>query len=538
MPVPDTSPVVPSSPGDTKDVNPAVRNAVRLCLSAKEYRVLYDIAVKRAPVLKNKLPSSLRDDPAALSRNRHSLTAVRASLRVLVGSSVALKLAEMIMSRIRGDGSKKTRTPLLRSPNFRLSFSLSLLLLLHRLLYRFLVRLRANLGTDDAHSFRERNPRISRALTSQYAPAIGASLAGFALGIAPQDQLRLTAAIWTSTRSLEYLFNAMDSKGWLDGRPWWFGSWLLMPVSCAQLFHAFVFDRETTPGLYPQPTGVAPRQHLLAGEGGDCGLARIYCGSALAVSSIMQLAMVYTDVVSRAFVSPILHPTDPNTLPAVVKSLSPITGPAHPLITSLSCAVLHPSLPNCSTAFLHHILLSVPLLARFLTTVTLALSIPKFKSILAQPITSINTISKKIIMLTAVLSAAIGSAWGSVCLLNSTLPRSTLPTKRFFLSGALGGLPFLVLGNSRSLFTYFFRAALDSAWKTGVKRGMWKGGRSGELALFVLSWALIGSILEGNPDAVQGGGLRKGLTWLRGDGFVDPVEVEKRKARRAKKVDN
>lgn len=125
--------------------------------------------------------------------------------------------------------------------------SVSLLLLLHRILYRFLVRLRVNLRTDDARPFRERHPRISRALTSRFAPATGASLAGFALGICPQDQLRLTAAIYMSTRSLEFLFNVMDEKGWCEKRPWWFGSWLLMPVSFAQLFHAFVFDREATP---------------------------------------------------------------------------------------------------------------------------------------------------------------------------------------------------------------------------------------------------------------------------------------------------
>lgn len=124
---------------------------------------------------------------------------------------------------------------------------MSLLLLLHRLLYRFLIRLRVNLRTDDAQPFRERNPRISRVLTSRFAPAVGASLAGFTLAITPQEQLRLTAAIYWSTRSLEFLYNVMDEKGWLDKRPWWFGSWLLMPVSCAQLFHAFVFDRETTP---------------------------------------------------------------------------------------------------------------------------------------------------------------------------------------------------------------------------------------------------------------------------------------------------
>lgn len=137
--------------------------------------------------------------------------------------------------------------------------------------------------------------------------------------------------------------------------------------------------------------------------------------------------------------------------------------------------------------------------------------------------------------MTAVLSTAIGSAWGSVCLFNNTLPRATLPTKRFFLSGALGGLPFLFMGQSRSIYLYFFRAAVDSAWKTGVKRGLWKGSRGGELVLFVTSLALIGSVLEGNPEAVQGGGLRKGLSWLRGDGFIDPVEVEQRRARRALK---
>ena len=142
---------------------------------------------------------------------------------------------------------KQPRVPLLRSPVLRLSLSLSLMLLLHRFLHRFFVRLRASLRTDDARPFRERNPRISKALTSKYAPAIGASTAGFALGVYPESQLRITAAIYTATRGLEFVYNALEEKGWFKDRPWWFGSWLLMPVSCAQLFHAFVFDRETEP---------------------------------------------------------------------------------------------------------------------------------------------------------------------------------------------------------------------------------------------------------------------------------------------------
>lgn len=74
----------------------------------------------------------------------------------------------------------------------------------------------------------------------------------------PQEQLRLTGAIYWSVKSLEFLFNAVDSKGLLDKRPWWFGSWLLMPVSCAQLFHAFVFDRETTPKVGPYFRALMP----------------------------------------------------------------------------------------------------------------------------------------------------------------------------------------------------------------------------------------------------------------------------------------
>ena len=145
--------------------------------------------------------------------------------------------------------SNAAPVPYLRSLGFRLALSLSSMLFFHRLLYRFFSRLRANLKTDDARPFRDRNPKTAMALTSRYAPAIGASLAGFLLGAYPQSQLRVTAAIYAATRSLEYVYNVLDEKGWFKDRPWWFGSWLLMPLSTAQLFHAFIFDRETTPGV-------------------------------------------------------------------------------------------------------------------------------------------------------------------------------------------------------------------------------------------------------------------------------------------------
>lgn len=144
----------------------------------------------------------------------------------------------------------KSKTSILRSPNLRLSLSLSLILYLHRILFRFFTRLRSNLLSKDAASFRRRNPRIARSLTSRLAPAVGASLAGFALGVYPADQLRLTVAIYVSTRAAEFAYNALENEGWFRNKPWWWGSWMLMPLATGQLLHAFVFDRDCFPKVW------------------------------------------------------------------------------------------------------------------------------------------------------------------------------------------------------------------------------------------------------------------------------------------------
>jgi len=141
----------------------------------------------------------------------------------------------------------KPKTSILKSPNFRLSLSVSMILLLHRLLYRFFSRLRTNLLTKDAAPFRRRNPRISKSLTSRFAPAIGASLGGLALGVYPADQLRITIAIYIITRAAEFTYNTLENDGWFRNKPGWVGSWMLMPFATGQLLHAFVFDRDCFP---------------------------------------------------------------------------------------------------------------------------------------------------------------------------------------------------------------------------------------------------------------------------------------------------
>lgn len=132
----------------------------------------------------------------------------------------------------------------------RLSASLSLILLFHRLLHRFFTRLRSSLLTDNAKPFRQRNPRVSAALTSKLAPAVGAALAGFWLGLYPAAQLRLTVTIYMLSRALEFGYNNLEDLGYLKNKPWWFGSWMIMPAACGQLLHAFVFDRDCFPATY------------------------------------------------------------------------------------------------------------------------------------------------------------------------------------------------------------------------------------------------------------------------------------------------
>ncbi|OJD16083.1 hypothetical protein AJ78_03716 [Emergomyces pasteurianus Ep9510] len=524
-------------PGSQKATHPFIRNALRISLSASEYKLLHEKLIKRLPpAIESHILEPIAFRELVKSQNKYNEAAIRASLRVLLATTAGMKLFAYIQQKLAARRSpnalKPPKVPFRQSPAFRLSAALSLTLLLHRLLRRFFLRLRANLRTDDARPFRERNPRISRALTSKYAPAIGSSLAGFALGTYPQSQLRLTLAIYMSTRSLEFLFNELDAQGWFKDRPWWFGSWLLMPVSFAQLFHAFVFDRDAEPKWFGDfilkftPGHIHPRP-------GSFPADRHWPDQYETVDALAKIS----ELKWPAFTSPILHPSNPKVLPDPLQSISAITSPAHPSIASLSCALLHPKSPSCLTAFLHQNLLSIPLLARFLTKVYLVLSLLKFKAFLAHPILATKALCTKILSRTAVLSAALGAAWGSVCLFNSFLPRSLLPTQRFYLSGALGGLPFACLARdgNRSLFLYFFRVAVDSAWKVGTKRGVWRGWKGGDLFVFVASWALIGALLEKNPSSVDGARLRKVFAWLRGDGFADLAEAggAKKKGKKA-----
>jgi len=353
---------------------------------------------------------------------------------------------------------------------------------------------------------------------SRIAPAVGASFAGFLLGVSPGDQTRITIGIYAFSRALEFLYNSFEEKGWFKNKPWWMGSWLLMPVACGQLLHAFVFDRDCFPASYGNfilkrsPGYIQQRpetypQHLT------------WPSTFTIVDSLATISKLKWP----AFVSPILFPAVTTTLPAAVSSVAPITDPAHPLIRHLSCAVLHPHDPSCLRTYLSYYAAAFPPMAKFFTLIYAVMALPRnYKTLLSSPLSVLTPLAARVFRTSFFLTAAIGSAWGSICLLQNTLPRGVLPTGRWFISGFIAGLwAFLERGSGRSNFLYSARMSLDSMWKVGRKRGYWRGVVGGDVVLFVTSLAVINVIYERDPKAVSGGFVRKSLGMLRGDGWID-----------------
>ncbi|KAI9644033.1 hypothetical protein NHQ30_007385 [Ciborinia camelliae] len=535
---PSGAPEGPKPPRDRisakSTADPILRNALRYTISAKEYETLHKYIISRSKVLKRNAPTVIKVEKLVErpGRDDYNAAAVRGSLRLFLATSAGLKIWSLFTERFMGAGKAGgKKVSLWKSPNFRLSLSLSSILLLHRILFRFFTRLRAHLLKSEARPFRQRNPKTSRTLTSSLAPAVGASLAGFMLAVYPSDQLRLTIAIYSLSRAAEISYNLAEDEGWIWGkegsrweRPWWWGSWLLFPLTCGQLLHAFVFDRDCFPKQYGDFI-LKHSPHYIQYRPEDYPENLPWPNTYDIVDNLAEMARLNYP----PFVSPILFPNNP-TLPQSLSTISPITSPAHPLITSLTCATLHPSDPSCLRTYLTYWIQVFPRLARVFTLILTLFSLPSYRKFYNSPISSLNALAIRILKCTLYISGAIGTSWASICVFQSFLPRHVLPTQRFFLGGALGGLwGFVVRKDARSQFLYSARASMDSLWKVGKKRGWWKGIKGGDVGIFVLSLMAIEMVYERDGRAMRSGMLRKMISGMRGEGWRDyVVEEEKR----------
>jgi len=512
-----------------RPLDPITRTALRYTISPREYELLHQYLISRAPKqVQKRTPDPPRYEKIIKSGTQggdYNVAAVRAAFRVFAAAYVGLKSWEVVMEKLasRQGTSSQAKPPKHRNPNARIALSFSSILLLHRLLHRFFRRLRASLLEESAQPFRGRNPRITHLLTSRYTPALGASLAGACLGIAPTDQFRMTIAIYLLSRSLEFGYNALESSGALwkneNGKPWWFGSWIIMPFACGQLLHAFVFDRECFPESYGRqilkwsPEYIQLRPTLYPTN-------KKWPGTFDIVDALAELGKLRWP----AFVSPILFPGSKDTRPSgpALAKITPITAPAHPGITHTSCAVLHPHDPSCARIHLKYWLSAFPTVTKSFTLIYGAFAVLAYKSLLKDPMSFLNKLSARILRASLFITGAIGTSWASICFFANYLPRDVLPTQRWFLGGLIGGLwAYAARSGERSTFLYSARLSIDSLYKVGRKRGWWRGLRGGDVMVFVASLALVNAVYEAQQGAVRGALLRKGVSSLRGEGWVD-----------------
>ena len=203
-------------------------------------------------------------------------------------------------------------------------------------------------------------------------------------------------------------------------------------------------------------------------------------------------------------------------------AIAPLASGAHPLITSLSCATLHPADPSCSRTLLTFWLRSFPPLTRLFLLLHSALLLPRFRSLYHFPVSTINGLLARAIGTSALVAGSVSTAWASICFFQTWFPRGFLPTQRFFLGGFLAGFwAWVERRHGRGVFIYSARASIDSLWKVGVKRRWWRAMKGGDVWLFVLAMMLTGVVYERDARAVREGKWRKGISWVRGDGWRD-----------------
>ncbi|KAM0816773.1 hypothetical protein AB5N19_02575 [Seiridium cardinale] len=541
-------------------VDPILRNTLRYTISAREYESLHKYVLSRSRLLKRKAPSvnavekymaggkpeyrqdkgKAREGSSASNSSggdSYNARAVRHALRVFIVTGLGMKAYGVIMGRLKGRkdvSSSKKKDPFYKSPTLRLSLSLSTILLLYRLLFRFLSRLRLHLLDPSAEPFRVRNPRTTQTLTSPYAPAFGASLAGLALGIYPAQQMRVSVAIYTMFRALEFGWNLLEDDGIIWGwrskaggtglvkreRPWWFGSWMLQPFAFGQLLHATVFDRDCSPTPMTEFIWKGTSEYLhSAPRNLPTGVK--WPTPWDVADNLAQMAKLNWP----PYISPTLFPNQ-ETLPPALTAIAPLTSRAHPLITSLSCATLHPSDPSCIRTYVSFWLRSFPRLGRFFLVFYSVLMLPKYKALYNAPLTVFTGLLSRTLRISTFATGAISTAWASICFFQVWLPRTFLPTQRFFLGGFLAGLwGFVERKQGRGLFLYSARTSVDSLWKVGVKRRWWKAMQGGDVWVFVLALAITGVVYEKDARAIREGNWRKGVSWVRGTSWKD-WEVE------------
>jgi hypothetical protein len=95
----------PQSPPPAERIDPVLRNALRYTISPREYQLLHQYLLSRAPAVKKRTINPRRYDAISKGPDDYSVAAVRASLRLGVATFAGLKTVELVKAKLLTQGT-------------------------------------------------------------------------------------------------------------------------------------------------------------------------------------------------------------------------------------------------------------------------------------------------------------------------------------------------------------------------------------------------------------------------------------------------
>ncbi|OLL26741.1 hypothetical protein NEOLI_000668 [Neolecta irregularis DAH-3] len=395
----------------------------------------------------------------------------------------------------------------------------------HPILLAFLIRFRQKLVQRRGRPSPCKSLRYFQSLcsTEYFPPIVAGVLSGTALAIHPPGNRRVSIAIYLFTKAVESFYKFMGAEGYLPNLPWWFGSWMMAPFASSQLLHAMFFDGDCFPNSFKSFIFGFSNSYVkkrpadypahLAWPDGD--------------TIIKNIAEISRKNYPK-FKSPVLRP-GASTVPLVFEEISPILNLAHPSITYLSCASLHPDNPSCTKTLLEFCARQLVPVSKFMFVFYTCLGLLRYERVKKDPLSFIMLTAQKIAGVSAFVTFGFGTCWASVCAFQRILPDNFLPRWRFHLAGFIGGLfAFLDREHGKSRVDSLVRLSLASSWKIVEKRHKKINLKHVDVYLFAASLGIIMALFQSSPSAFSDSLTRKSLNVLCGNSWVDPVKVANR----------
>ncbi|KAK9360973.1 hypothetical protein V1504DRAFT_406786 [Lipomyces starkeyi] len=440
----------------------------------------------------------------------------RVSVRLYAGSYTTLSLIEYALHLAKK--GRKPKPGLVSLKRTRASASVTIIFAMYRLLYKFTMSLHTGIASAEARNFRRRHRRIARTLRSPYfVPFTSGILSGSFLYLHPVGKFRSYVAFYCATLAAEYMFNYVTIKKQFAFLREQVGVWILFPFSMAQLLYTFTYDPDCCNNSFKDlMMKFAPNYILLRPANYPEDLS--WPTPVEVLDSMKNITLE----LYPPFNSPILYP-DSYALPSNFRLIDPIVSQAHPGIEHLSCALMHPYEESCFRNFAKSSVTQFGQFAKYIGGIYALLSLFSYKKFKSNTKEETVTVLKGFLRTNTFLTMTTATAWAGLCASQHILPNKLIPQYRIKVIGFLAGLwAFIDKSNGRAKYIPVARMAFESYWKTLVKHKKIRTIPHGDVLVFAASLALIMTVYDKAPQAIESDWVKKFIAGFSGR---EPVEI-------------